>query len=590
MTAPFELETASSEHDGAPDKPRVAKSFLGIRWRATPAVVLACLLLGLTVFPIGRMVVRALTGESGFNFGAFGETADQAWFWPVIWNTVTTVVGAALLALVIGSVLAWLNERTDATLGWVGTIVPLVPMIVPGIAMSAGWVFLASPRTGFVNYLLSMLPGDLEINVLTRAGLIFAYTLALVPFTFVIVASALKNLDPALEEASIVSGASLLRTIFRISLPAVSHAMISAFFLMLVMGFSLFSIPITIGTAAGIDILSVRLVHLVSYSFPPDIQSAAVLASVLLGFILVVLFLRNIVTARGSFASISGRGRAGAISLGWWRHPARVLMIGYLLLSSVVPLVALLIVAFQPYWTPQVDVTSFTFDNFERMLIRRPISADAIRVSVTMGVVGGAIAMIVGLFVALIRRPTARGLLVGNLLSRVVDGATKLPAAFSAIVVAMGFVITFSGPPFRLSGTIALLMICYIVIFLPQASISAGAAVAQIGRDMTEASYVSGASEVRTLSRVTLPLAWPGLVAGWALLFVLIAGELEASSLLATSRTPVIGFVLSDSWQNGSVSDMAAYATTFTAISCSVVFLILALGRVKLQRSVPRKK
>jgi iron(III) transport system permease protein len=552
-------------------------------------VILALILLLLTVVPIGRMVVRALTNENGVNLSAFGDTANEAWFWPVIWNTVTTVVGASLLALVIGSVLAWLNERTDASLGWVGTIFPLVPMIVPGIAMSAGWVFLASPRTGFINYWLSMLPWHLEVNILTRPGLIFVYTLALVPFTFVIVASALKNLDPALEEASIVSGAGLLRTIFRISLPAVSHAMISAFFLMLVMGFSLFSIPITIGTAAGIDILSVRLVHLVSYSFPPDIQSAAVLASVLLTFILIVLFLRNIVTARGSFASISGRGGTGVISLGWWRHPARVLVICYLALSSVVPLVALLIVAFQPYWTPQIDFSSFTFDNFERMLFRRPISADAIRVSVTMGVIGGAIAMVVGLFVALIRRPSARGLLVGNFLSRVVDGATKLPAAFSGIVVAMGFVITFSGPPFNLSGTVALLMICYIVIFLPQASISAGAAVAQIGQEMTEASYVSGAGESRTLAKVTLPLAWPGLVSGWALLFVLIAGELEASSLLATSRTPVIGFVLADSWQNGSVSDMAAYATTFTAISCSVVLLLLALGRVRIQRAAARR-
>jgi iron(III) transport system permease protein len=542
-------------------------------------------LLLLILYPIIRMVARAFFPQSGLELSPFVTTVQQPWFWPVVRNTLVAVLAAAALALVVGSVLAWLNERTDAGLGWFGSFMPLMPLLIPPIAMGAGWVFLASPKIGFLNGLLSHLPGKPSVNVMTMHGLIFVYMLALVPYAYLAMSGALRNIDPALEEASLVSGAGILRTVVRVSLPAVSHALASAFFLMIVVGLALYSVPVVIGTGANIDILSVRIIRSMTFSFPPDIQTATVLASMLLVVILAAWFLQNAVTRRGRFAMISGRSGGGKISLGRWRHVARSLTLLYLVLTSVFPLVGLLLVAFQPFWTPRVDFAHLTVQNFERMLVGHQVAGRALNTSITLGLAGGAIAIAVGMLIGLAQRGNANGRTVGARWGRALDVVAKMPAAFSSIVIGLGFVVAFSGAPFHLEGTRLILLLCYVVIFMPEASIAAGSAMSQIGSDLAEASYISGAREWRTFSRVTLPLAWPGLASGWALVFVLITGELAASTLLASTKTPVIGFVLVDSWESGIVGQMAAFASVVTAITSAAVVILLLLGRQRYRRT-----
>src|SRR5690606_23917270 len=115
-------------------------------------------------------------------------------------------------------------------------------------------------------------------------------------------------------------------------------------------------------------------------------------------------------------------------------------------------------------------------------------------------------------------------------------------------VVAVGFILTFAVAPFRLQGTYLLLFLAYFVMFLPQAVRSTNAAAAQVGRELGEASQVFGASPARTFFKITLPLMLPGLAAGWIVLFALIMGELTASALLGSTRTPVVGQVMLDLW------------------------------------------
>lgn len=544
---------------------------------------IALVLLALLVYPIARMVLRALSPEGTFDLGIFGATVDQPWFWPVIKDTALVVGVSAVIALIVASILAWLNERTDAGLGWFGSFMPLMPLLMPPIATAAGWVFLASPDIGFVNGLLARLPGDLSVNVLTIPGLIFVYVLELVPFAYIPIAGALRNVDPALEEASRVSGAGVFQTIARVSLPAVSQAMVSAFFLLVVVGVALYSAPVVIGTNAGIDILSVRIVRLMQFSYPPDLQSATVLSTILLVVVLAAWLLQNVVTGRGRYAMISGRSGQTKISLGRWRPVLRSASILYLLVTTVLPLLAVVVVAFQPFWSSTIDFGQFSLQHFESVFRRRN-SVTALQTSVLLGVLGGLVGLAICVLVNIAKRRTSYGHVLGPRFARFVDGVMRLPAAFSAIVIALGFIVAFSGPPFNWNGTIIILLLCYVVNFMPQASTTTGNAMSQIGPDLTDASYMSHAGEGRTISRITLPLALPGLLSTWALLFVLIAGELAASTMLAGARTPVIGFVLVEIWENGTVGPMAAFACVVTVITSTAVLLFLFLGRQRYRR------
>jgi iron(III) transport system permease protein len=118
---------------------------------------------------------------------------------------------------------------------------------------------------------------------------------------------------------------------------------------------------------------------------------------------------------------------------------------------------------------------------------------------------------------------------------------------------------------------------------LPQASVAADAASSQIGRELDEASHVSGAGTGRTLWRVSLPLMLPGLAAGWALLFVRMVGDLTASAMLAGNANPVVGFRILDIFQNGSYALLAALATVLTAISSAIVLVVLVASRRRLR-------
>ncbi|GAA5146069.1 iron ABC transporter permease [Microbacterium pseudoresistens] len=574
LTAPGSATETSA--DSAP-KDRHALQATLVRVGVLTVVVV---LLALLIYPISRMVIKALAPEGVLDLSAFARVTQSEWFWDVMRDTLLVVGSSAVIALVIGAVLAWLNERTDAGLGWLGGFMPLMPLLVPPIATAAGWYFLAAPDVGFLNGLLHLLPGNPQVNVLTVPGLVFVYVLEMIPYAYITISGALRNLDPALEEASRVSGAGLVKTLFRVSLPAVSQSIVSAFFLLVVVGFAIYSAPVVIGTNAGINILSVEVVKLMQFTYPADLQSATVLTTVLLGFVLSAWALQQVVTSRGRFAMISGRSGQGKVGLGKWRHPLRALMLVYLGFTTVVPIIALLIVSLQPFWTPVIDPAHFTLRHFASVF-GRGNSTTALQTSVTLGVVGGAIAVAICVLIAIAKRRTSYGFLIGRRLARLVDGVMRLPAALSHIVIGLGFIVAFSGPPFNWNGTLIILLLCYLVAFMPQATTTTSNALSQIGNELTEASYMSHAGEMRTNTRVILPLAIPGLLSAWALMFVLFASEISASVMLAGARTPVIGFVLVDIWENGTVGPMAAFALVVTVITSTAVLILLLAGRQK---------
>ncbi|MGN6488782.1 MAG: ABC transporter permease [Devosia sp.] len=538
---------------------------------------------GLIVYPAGLMLTRVFIPNGVFDLSAFAQVLSAPWLWPTLMNTVLVVLAGGFCAILTASIFAWLNERTDARLGLLGDILPIIPLLVPAVAMAIGWIFLATPGAGFINGFLSATLGKLgvplQVNITSWPGLIFIYTIYFVPYVYIMVAAAFRNVDPALEEASRLSGASTWMTLTQVSLPAIAPALLGAALLTVIVGFSVYSIPVVIANRANIDILSVRILRSLTFEYPPRTAQAIVLTLFMLAAIVSVWLIQKRVTSRGNFATIGGKSaRHVIVQLGPWKWLARAVMILFLLATSVLPLLALLIVAVQPFWMPAINPALFTLDNFYSALIERPLTRVGFLNSIGLGIVGGFIGILLGAVIALyVRNATGTG-------GRIVDAVTKLPAALSHIVIAVGILLAFSGPPLNLSGTLIILMMTYIVIHMPEASIAANAAVAQVGKELLEASSTSGASEGRTFREVLIPLTLPGMVSGWALLFVLMAGELTASALLAGSRNPVIGFVILDIWEQGTFGTLAALAFTFTIITSSIVLVVTALSR----RRTPR--
>ena len=539
-------------------------------------VLTVSLLFLLILYPIGRMLVRTFYNNGHADFSAATRLLSEPWLTPVLLNTAIAIGISTILAVALGATLAWLNERTDANLGVIGGILPIVPLLIPSVALSIGWVFIAAPNVGLLNSLLMHVSGEgaIQVNIYSWTGLIWVYTIHGVPYAYLVVMAALRNLDPSLEEASRVSGAGLVRTLFRVSLPSIMPALAASVLLVVISGIGTYSIPAIIATTAEINLFPTRMVHLLTKDYPPKVAEAQMLGVLMLAVVLACWLLQRRVAASGQFMTVGGRASgSGQLPLGPWRIPARGLMLSYLAVASVIPLLALALVSVQKFWTPDIDPSKFTLFHYQQVLVENRITSSAFRNSILLSSLGAtlamAIAIITGIYAAF----------KTSLFSKFVDFVIKSPATIPALVISLSFLSTFSGAPFHLSGTLLILLLAFIVIYIPPGAISASAAIAQIGNDLREASYVAGASEGKTIRRIVVPLALPGFAAGWTLVFVHMMGDLSASALLSGVQTPVIGFAILTIWETASFGLLAAFSTIMCLLSATVVGLMTWLVR-----------
>lgn len=525
----------------------------------------------LVVYPIGRMLALTLFPGGVPNVDAAAKLLREPWLLSVLGNTFFAVGVSTVLAVAIGAVLAWLNERTDASLGAFGAVLPVIPLLLPSVALTIGWVFLCAPNVGLVNVLLARTfgRGGPQVTIYGWMGLIWVYTIHGVPYAYLVVASAIRNLDPALEEASLISGAGILRTLVRISLPAIVPALAGSCLLVVISGLGTYSIPAIIATTAQLDMLPTKIVHLLVKDYPPQLAYAQLLGLIMLVVVMGFWWLQRRLSSTGQFVTVGGRAAGSApMALGVWKHPARAAMWFYILVASVLPMSALLLVAVQRFWSPIIDPSKFTLFHFEQVLLVNRVTYSAFQNSLLLAGSGATLAMAIAVITAIYAA------FHGGVLGRVVDVVIKAPATIPNLVISLAFLTTFSGAPFFLSGTLMILLIAFIVMYIPPGSIAAASALSQVGADLREASYIAGASEGRTIRRIVLPIALPGFAAGWTLVFVHMMGDLSASALLAGVKTPVIGFAILTIWETGSFGLLAAFSTVMCLINTAVVGLM----------------
>jgi iron(III) transport system permease protein len=530
-------------------------------------------------FPLVTAMLRTLA-DAPAGADAIVKSIESGALPKVLRNTLVVVLGGALIATVAGSVLAFVNERTDGTLGAAGELLPLAPMIVPPIAGVIGWAILLDPSVGLVNHVFRSLLGALgvdiadgPVDIYSAAGLVCVTGLYLVPYVYLIVAAALRGVDPALDEASRVSGASPLRTMLRVTLPAVRPALVAAALMAVIAGIGLFSVPIVLGTAARMDVISVHIYRLFD-QFPPQTATGLMLSAAMVAVVQCLLLAQRWLLPPDRHSMIGGRGgRTAMIRLGRWRRPAQALALVYLATTSVLPVGGLLIVSLQPFWTPQVSVEQFTLENFAFVLFDNGPTSRAFVTSLGLGAATATAAVLI-----------AAVLLLGAKLrqgrtARAADVVLALPATLPHTVIGVAFLITFTPAPFKLYGTVLILFLAYLAMALPFAARAAASAAASVGADLTEASRIAGAGPGRTFTRVMLPLAVPGLMAGWIIVFIHTAGEVTASTLLGGARNPVIGRVMTELWIFGSFPQLAAMSIVVTAVTSASVAIMLFFTR-----------
>ncbi|WP_169979569.1 iron ABC transporter permease [Microbispora sp. H10836] len=566
----------------APKPESVAAADTRGRQVFTPARVVVAVIGLLISVLIGYPLLRVLAGivwvDGRLSTAAITETLALPELGVVLRDTTIVVVSAVAIALVVGSLFAWLNERTDARMGVLTDVLPIVNFLMPGIATAVGWLLLLSSQAGYVNKVLravlnSVFGMDLKSGPLSAHSwyaVIGVYALTLVPFVYLVVSAGLRNIDSRLEEQSRMCGAGTLTTLRRVTLPALRPSFLSASFLAVWFGFAIFSVPVVLAEPAGIQIISVRIVHMLTETYPPKTAVAIGLSLVILVSLAAIWMLQQKSIRSQRSAMLGGKGAGtGRIPLGRLRIWARLAMLAYLIFAVVLPLSALVLVSFNGFWG-NIRWTELSVAPFLDVL-SKPANFAAVQNSLVFALIVATVAMLLSACMAW-AAVTSPGRL-----SQVAAAIAKVPAAVPPIVIGVGIVLAVAGPPFFLGGTALILILGFLIVAMPEASITSEAAVGQVGHELGHASALSGASPLRTFRSVYLPLMMPGLAAGWTLIFVRIMADVEMSVLLASTGTPVIGFQLLSIFEgSGGYAELAALALFVTITSITMVTIVLS--------------
>ncbi|MBV9568041.1 MAG: iron ABC transporter permease [Hyphomicrobiales bacterium] len=553
---------------------------------------MAFLLAGLTfliILPVLALVLgsflptppRALNIDwSGLSLANYREIFSGGGFLALLRFTLAAAVIGTAGALIIGVSLAWLAIRTDVPGRSVLENIAILPMFVPPLVGAFAWDILASPRSGIINIALHSVGLEGALNIYSFGGIGFVFAIYYAPYVHLFVAAALRNIDPAHEEAASMCGASRWRCLLQITLPLISPALFSSGLLVFVLLIELFAIPAILGEPGNLHFISVRIWEMVGFT-PPKVNQASALGVLMLVVTVTLVLIQYHVLGKRSFVTVSGKGlRADLVALGAARWPLGLLSFGYILFVALLPYAALLFIALRKnlfYATlgALADARQISLDQFALAYsdpVVRASFVNSLLVSFGTVAIGSLIYFTIAYVVHRTRLPGRRAL----------DLIAILPIAIPGLIIGLGYLWTWISLPIGIYGTLWIIIFAYVSQFSPQGVRAISGSLVQIDPELEDSSRLCGAGLAYTLRRIVVPLAWPGILSAMILLLILSFRELATALFLYTSTTQVFSLTMFDFWLRGSTNLVAVMALAQTVV---LAFLVLLARRVRRERT-----
>lgn len=550
-----------------------ARSLLQAR---TLVVLTVVVIVGyLAVVPLYYLLWGTFFDAEGFTLEAFARAYGAAGIDSMVINSFLFAAGAAVVSLVVGTVLAYLNVRTDVPFKGLFFAASMIPLIIPGILYTIAWILLASPEIGLLNALLRPLVGGRNLlDIFSIPGMIWVEGLHLSPLVFLLMVAAFRSMDPSLEESALMSGASRWKVFRAVTIPLVRPAIVASVLIMLVRSLESFEVPALLGLQNGIYVFTSRI-YFTLRTYPPDLGGAGALATGLLAIAVVGVFLSTQV-GRGtrSYQTVTGKGfRPRPIPLGRLRPVMGAGIVVYFVVTVVLPLAVLAWASvLRFYQAPSREaLASLTLQNYQ-VLLDSNSAARALRNSLLLGAGSATVVM---LLMAVAGWLVVRSRLPGR---QLVDQVSFLPLVVPGLVLGLSLSFVYLRSPVPIYGTLFILLIAYCTRYLPYGMRYATTSLHQISGELEESAHVSGAGWWQTFRRVLVPLMFPGLVAGWVYIFVVSFRELSSSILLYSPGNEVLSILIWEQFENGRFTVLSALGVVMVLTLVVVVTVAYKLG------------
>jgi iron(III) transport system permease protein len=436
-------------------------------------------------------------------------------------STILITAAVLLVSLAIALPYAWLVTRTDLPGRRVWAVLGAIPLVFPSYIAAFTVVSILGPRGAIAELLGRTLPEFAYgwSGALITLGL-FSY-----PYIYLLLVAALKDLDPSLEEAARSLGKSPAQTFRRVVLPQLRGPLAAG---------SLVVVLYTLSDFGAVSIVRYDTFTTAIYDAYRglfDRTVAAALATVLVAVTVVCLAAEWLFVRRVAPGRTRATRAPRIMSLGRWRAPAQVFVAAVVLGAVGVPFAAIAI------WSARAA----------GLAIESRAVINSLSVSTAAALVCIALSIPVAAWVVRSRS------LAATLSERLTFSGYALPG----IVIALSLVFAATRMARPLYQTATLLVVAYVIRFLPESVAATRSAFAALSPVFEEVSRTLGRNRFETFRRVTLPMIRPGLLAGGGLVFLTSMKELPATLILRPTGFETLATKI---WAEAGVSAWSAAA------------------------------
>ncbi len=563
--------------------------FKGDLFVAGAVVACAVLLLVFIAFPVSKALHGAFLDEAGrWSVTAMAERVGNERVWGlgclaggvrcgVAWNTLALALLTATGTTVLGTMMALMAERPSGAAGLrfqgLLKVLAMLPIITPPFVVGLGLILLFG-RAGVVNQLLESAFGITPTRWFYGLfGVWIAQLFAFTPIAFMILRGVVQGVAPSLEEAAQTLRADRRQTFMTITLPLLKPGLANAFLVGFIESMADFGNHIVVG--GQYSVLSTEIFFAI-VGAQYDQGRAASLAWLLTLFALTVFALQQAVLGRQNFTTVGGKGDAGvpmALPDGVRR----------LIHGVALPWIAFTVVVYGFAFAGGFVQTwgrdySFTLNHFKTAfalewgqfgLVWAGTAWNSLFTTVKLAAASAPLTAAAGLLMAwLLARTAFRG-------QGLFEFAALLAFAIPGTVLGVSYILAFNVPPFELTGTGLIIVLCFMFRNLPVGVRAGTAAFKQLDKSLDEASLMLRASTAQTLFKVVLPLLKPALIAALVYSFVRSMTTVSAVIFLVTAENELATTYIIGRVGNGDYGVALAYCTVL------IVLMSLATGLIQ---------
>jgi iron(III) transport system permease protein len=554
------------------------------RFSVSPRLILwlivAVVLLYGVIYPNLHVVIASFQRDGNWSLNNYREVLSQSIVLESIFASVGISVLTVLFCALVGVPLAFLFERYTFPARRLFATFAALPLVLPPLVGTVAFIFLCGESGILARLVQSVF--NLEKSPWSLRGwsaLLLFHTYTMYPFFYILTGAGLSRIDAALAEAGKSLGAGATRVLTRVILPQLTPSLIAAALLTFMTSMASFSAPLLFGG-------DVRVLTLEIYTARQRgdttvaLTETVILAVISLGAL--VFFQRYEGTRKFAAAAMKGATKKRkAIRSGKSRVIAIACGVVFSLLL-VLPVATLILVSLarEGSWTTQTLPAAYTVANYTR-IFSDPRASEVFINSLSMSAIAAIGALLWSFCVAaLISRKGSRHW------KRLLSWLILVPWALPGTVVAVSLAEAYGRPSpllgsFILVGTFWILPVVYFLRFMPLVVRAVQASMEQIDTALEEAASSLGARWWQRFTRVTLPLVWPGAIAGTLLAFVIALGEYVASVLVFVPNNRPVSIAIASELRDFNLGTAAAYGVVLIGIIGLVMIVAAGLERLR---------